>query len=124
MKDYLENGSVVKTGKEIDSVLRKIVALLKPLDLQTVILFGSCANGNWNHDSDIDLYLVTKDEFIPKNFEQKMKIKTRAAMALRDIQKEYDIDLIVHTKTMSEEFRRNGSLFSNDIFSRGLKLYG
>ena len=50
---------------DIENIKSDIVIRLKPLDLDQIILFGSYAYGTPNEDSDIDLYVVTKDEFIP-----------------------------------------------------------
>ncbi|MDO8454318.1 MAG: nucleotidyltransferase domain-containing protein, partial [Sulfurimonas sp.] len=53
---------------DIEVLKHEIVEKLKPLDLDKIILFGSYAYGTPNEDSDIDLYVVTKDEFIPQSF--------------------------------------------------------
>ena len=50
-----------------------IVERLKPLNPDNVILFGSYDNGTANEDSDIDLYVVTNDDFMPQNFREKNK---------------------------------------------------
>jgi len=55
----------------IEELKHEIVERLKPLDPEKVILFGSYAYGTPNEDSDIDLYVVTKDKFIPQNFNEK-----------------------------------------------------
>ncbi|SMP87795.1 Nucleotidyltransferase domain-containing protein [Epsilonproteobacteria bacterium SCGC AD-308-E02] len=51
---------------DIEALKHEIVERLKPLDLDKIILFGSYAYGTPNEDSDIDLYVVTKDDFIPQ----------------------------------------------------------
>jgi predicted nucleotidyltransferase len=109
---------------DIEDLKVQIVGRLKPLDPLMIILFGSCAQGTWNEQSDIDLYIVTKDDFIPKSFHQKMEIKMDAANALNDLQKHIDFDLIVHTKMMSEHFMQNKSVFASEIFAKGIRLYG
>jgi len=48
-------------------------------------LFGSYAYGTPNEDSDIDLYVVTKDEFMPQSFREKMNIKLKVANAIDSI---------------------------------------
>ena len=49
---------------------RDILQKLKPLDLDHVILFGSYAYGTPTEDSDIDLYVVTKDDYVPESFKE------------------------------------------------------
>jgi len=56
---------------EIESIKLEIIKRLEPLNLDKVILFGSYAYGTPNIDSDIDLYVVTKDEYTPQNWKEK-----------------------------------------------------
>ncbi|RUM73183.1 MAG: hypothetical protein DSZ11_06455 [Sulfurovum sp.] len=56
---------------EIESIKLEIIKCLEPLNLDKVILFGSYAYGTPNIDSDIDLYVVTKDEYTPQNWKEK-----------------------------------------------------
>ena len=71
----------------IEKLKKDIVNKLKPLELQQITLFGSFAYGEPNKDSDIDLYVVTSDDFIPKNYAQSMSIRLRVANALEELQK-------------------------------------
>jgi len=106
-----------------DKLKKEILDRLWPLDPDKIILFGSHAWGEPDEDSDIDMYVVTKDEYIPKNFKEKMDIKAAFAEALRDIRKKNPIDLIVHTKTMHRRFLEMGSMFSRDLRQKGIVLY-
>ncbi len=47
--------------KDLDTIKQSIIDRLKPLQLNKVILFGSYADENPTDDSDVDLYVVTKD---------------------------------------------------------------
>jgi len=69
------------------------------------------------------MYIVTKDEYIPKNFKEKMDVKATFVEAIRDIRKENPIDLIVHTKTMHRRFLEIGSMFSRHLMQKGILLY-
>lgn len=42
---------------DIEELKWEILERFQPLDLERVILFGSCARGNPTEDSDIDLYV-------------------------------------------------------------------
>ena len=57
----------------------KVIALVRdaliPLHVKKIILFGSYAKGTPHQDSDIDLFVVTDDDFIPGSFAQKMEVK-------------------------------------------------
>ena len=56
---------------DIESLKAQIAARLAPLEPQKVILFGSYAYGTPDENSDIDLYVVTKDDFVPQNWKEK-----------------------------------------------------
>jgi predicted nucleotidyltransferase len=117
----VKKGVVVLNIEEIKS---EIVDRLKPLSPDKIILFGSYAYGTPNDDSDIDLYVVTNDEFMPQNWREKMQIKLKFSKALRDIREHYDIDLITHTKKMYEKFLELDSMFSREILTKGQIIYG
>lgn len=108
----------------IDDIKKKIVEQLYPLDIESVTLFGSYAYGIPHKDSDIDLYVVTKDSFIPQTYQEKMAIKLKVAKALTNLQEIIPIDIITHTKKMHEEFRKANSSFSKEILQNGIKIYG
>ncbi len=105
-----------------DSIKNEIIENLRTIDPQRVILFGSYAYGTPNIDSDIDLYVVTKENFIPENFEQNLQVKKKVYMALSNFRKKYASDIIVHTMPVHERFIEIGSSFSKEIFQRGIIL--
>jgi predicted nucleotidyltransferase len=93
------------------------------LDVSKVILFGSYARGTQSKDSDIDLLVVTNDDFIFDSFAQKMKTKIKISQALDSLRKHADIDLIVHTKPMYEKFLQLNSVFKKEVLSSGIIIY-
>ncbi len=101
---------------------KRIVEALKPLDPEGVFLFGSYARGNPGKDSDIDLYVITKDEFMPQSFTEKNAIYLNVARKLYDIEKEIPVDLIVHTREMNRRFIEMGGGFSRNIVDEGIRL--
>jgi uncharacterized protein len=106
-----------KIKKEI---LKRLTERLK---VYKVILFGSFAAGMAGVDSDIDLLVVTDDDFMPQTFEDNLKNYLKVSSVLRDIKKEVTIDLIVHTKPMHEKFNKLGSMFSREVAKGGEVLY-
>ena len=99
-----------------------VVEKLKPLNVSEIILFGSYAYGKPNEDSDVDLYVVTNDEFIPENFQENNQLYLKVSRQIRELRKIVAIDLIVHSKKMNELFKEtNSSFFKNDI-QRGIHL--
>jgi len=105
---------------DIEELKREILERLRPLDPERVILFGSYAYGNPTEDSDIDLYVVTKDDFVPRNFQEKANLRLKVSELLLDLRLKYPMDLIVHTRPMYEAFRNAGGAFAEEIFQRGV----
>ncbi len=109
---------------DIETIKLEILKRLEPLNLNQVILFGSYAYGTPHRDSDIDLYVVTNDDYIPQNFEERMNLKLTVSKAVKDLQKIIPIDIITHTKKMHEKFVEINSSFSREILQNGVKIYG
>ncbi|WP_027390035.1 nucleotidyltransferase domain-containing protein [Chrysiogenes arsenatis] len=107
---------------DIEELKPLIIERLKPLNPDKIILFGSYAYGTPNEDSDIDLYVVTKDDFIPTSWEEKSKISRKFSKKLRDLRASVAIDIIVHTKKMNEKFIELGSSFSYEVMKKGKVL--
>ena len=101
----------------------RISEALRPLDPEKVILFGSYAWGQPTEDSDIDLYVVTQDDFMPATYEERIRNHLKVSSLLRQINREVAIDLIVHTKPMHDAFLRLNSLFARELMSQGQVLY-
>lgn len=103
-----------------EDIKNQIIEALRPLDPEKAILFGSYANGTPHKDSDIDLYIVTKDDFIPKNFKEKMDIKLKYVKQIRSLREKFPIDLIVNTKKMNEKFLIINSSFCKELSDKGI----
>lgn len=100
-----------------------LVENLKSTQPEKIILFGSYAYGNPNEDSDLDILVVTGENYIPSCFAEKSKIYLRVASAISDIKKEFPVDLIVHTKEMHQKFIETNSLFARELLTKGKVLY-
>ncbi len=105
-----------------DNIRTEIIEALKNMDPEKVILFGSYAWGNPDSDSDIDLYVVTKDDFMPNNWREKNEIYLKISRQIRRIRSKVPIDLIVHTKQMNQKFVELDSSFSREICQNGISL--
>jgi predicted nucleotidyltransferase len=111
------------TIKLTDELETRIKDTLTPLHPEKVILFGSYAWGQPTEDSDIDLYVVTQDDFIPATYEERMQSYLKVASRLRELNKRVPIDLIVHTKPMHDAFIQLDSMFAREVMTRGHVLY-
>lgn len=106
----------------IEELKPQIIERLKPLNPNKVILFGSYAYGTPTEDSDIDLYVVTNDNFLPNSWREKMDIVLKVSEQIKEIRQKIAIDLIVHTKAMNEKFIEMDSMFSRKILRDGVPL--
>ncbi len=100
----------------------RISEALKPLQPEAVILFGSYAWGQPTEDSDIDLYVVTQDDFMPATWRQRRDVVRGVSNRILDLRMRYPIDLLVHTKPMHREFIARNSSFARQIMSEGRRL--
>lgn len=108
----------------LDKALQQeILERLKPLQPEKVILFGSYAYGEPTKDSDIDLLVVTNDNFVPCSFQENMQIRLKVSNAILPLRLRYPTDLIVHTKPVHQRFVELNSLFAKDIVDKGVILY-
>ena len=107
------------TSKELTLILER----LKKLNPYKVILFGSFAYGQPDRDSDVDLIVVTNEEYFPANYQEKSDLYLKVSNALTDIAGKIPIDLIVYTKSMYRKFVQMGSLFSKEVVQKGVVLY-
>ncbi|MBN1115397.1 MAG: nucleotidyltransferase domain-containing protein [Oligoflexia bacterium] len=108
---------------EIESIKKQIVEVLLPLKPLKIILFGSYAYGTPGLNSDLDLYIVTNDAFIPSSFSEKNRIRLKIAKKLYSVMEQVSLDLIVHTKGMYAKFLESDSMFSRTVINKGIVLY-
>ncbi len=106
-----------------ESYIEQIKSELVKLDPYMVLLFGSFAYGKPNENSDIDLLVVTNDNFIPENFKEHSMIYLRVSKAIRPVKKQIVVDLIVYTLPMYEKFIEQNSSFAFEITNRGRIIY-
>lgn len=104
----------------INLIIDKLKNTINPYK---VILFGSYAYGNTTKDSDIDILIVTNDNYYPKNYSEKMDRYLKVSKILSQFKKEIQIDIIVHTIPMHKRFIELGSMFSKEILKNGKVLY-
>jgi predicted nucleotidyltransferase len=106
-----------------EKYIQDIVERIKKEMPVKIILFGSYANGEATEDSDIDILVVTNDEQMPANYAEKSKIYLRIARSISEIQRQFPVDLIVHTKAMHKKFIETDSLFARELLLKGKVMY-
>ncbi len=105
-----------------DELRNQISEALRPAHPEKVVLFGSYAWGQPTEDSDIDLYVVTRDDFMPSTWKQRRDVVRSISNRILDLRTRYPIDLLVHTRPVHREFVERESSFSRQIMSEGIRL--
>ena len=101
----------------IEKLKNEIVELLKPLNPEKIILFGSYAYGTPTEDSDLDICVIKK------SFVSKMREKSKIRKALKGIKISKDILLETNEYFMSHSDKNwiNTALY--DVRHKGEILY-
>lgn len=100
-----------------------IVERIKTESPDKIILFGSYAYGVPDDNSDIDILVVTSDESMPVDYNEKSRIYLKLVRSIYEIKKQFPVDLIVHTRPMHKKFLETGSMFAREVMTKGKILY-
>ncbi len=106
-----------------NNYIQQIKEILCKYNPYLILLFGSYAYGTPDEDSDIDILVVTQDNFIPQTFKEHTKIYMKISSAIRPVKKQIAIDLIVHTLPMYQKFIKQNSSFAHEITNQGKIIY-
>jgi len=105
-------GLTVSVGKALRPAIQKIV---RELDPEKIVLFGSYAYGTPNQHSDVDLLVVMKTA---------ASIKDRSwAVSRLLLPRPFPVDILVKTPEELEESLKAGDFFLKEILTRGKVLY-
>ena len=96
--------------------ISKIIAATVPVE--AIYLFGSYANGTHNKDSDIDLYVVFKDEMKMRELDA----ITAISMAISPFKK-MSMDILGLKQNRFDD-RKLYATLERKIVREGVKLYG
>ncbi|MCC6297791.1 MAG: nucleotidyltransferase domain-containing protein [Anaerolineales bacterium] len=102
-------------AETLPQAIDRIVRALKP---EKIILFGSYADGDPTHDSDVDLLVIMKTR-------KKRSERYRAVSSLL-LPRQFPVDIIVKTPKEYEEAMKGGkdnSFFIREIAKKGKVLY-
>ena len=103
--------------------LQQLTEKLKEINPYMILLFGSHAHGTLKEDSDIDLLVVTNDDFIPQTYDERIKLQLSVSKHIFEIAIQVPVDLIVYTLPMYKRFIELNSSFAKEITTNGVILY-
>ncbi|MDR2706568.1 MAG: nucleotidyltransferase domain-containing protein [Planctomycetaceae bacterium] len=104
---------------KIQNELNKIRdIIINTVPVEQIYLFGSYAYGTPNEDSDLDIYVVLKDDVAIRELE----IMDMIGVALYK-KKSIAVDILVLKKSRFL-YRVSGLTLEREIFTKGIKIYG
>lgn len=106
----------------IETLKKEVVERLLGIDPKQIVIFGSYAHGTPAEDSDVDVYVVTKEQSIPQNYHEKREMVRKVSRLLIDLRQRIGIDLLVHTDSMNKKFYAHNSSFAREIQEKGIHL--
>ena len=102
----------ILTEEFLEEIVRRIVKAVQP---EKIILFGSYAWGKPNKDSDVDLFIIKETDNTRK---------TAMEIDRSIFPRPFPIDLLVYTPKKAEKsVNENRNLFVEDILRNGKILY-
>lgn len=106
-----------------DKIINSITETLKDEGVEKIILFGSYAYGIPTEDSDLDIIVITTDNYMPATNREKMELHHKYNLLIKKFRRYIPIDMMVYTKLMYEKLLESGSLFTNEINQKGKVIY-
>lgn len=95
--------------------VQKVVRCLKRYNPERIIIFGSCARGDADEQSDVDVVVIKQTD---KRFLERL---IEVAKYLdNDLGK---VDVFVYTREEFEEMRQRGNPFIEKVVSEGRVIY-
>jgi predicted nucleotidyltransferase len=107
----------------MDTKIKDELEIIKNIIVQTVpveqiYLFGSYAYGTPGENSDLDIYVVLKDDAPYRELE----VMDMIGLALYK-KKSHPLDLLVLKKARFDD-RQGAVTLEHEVFNKGIKLYG
>lgn len=118
-----ESPAPTPTQPDTSQFARHIIERLQGIGVRKIILFGSQVWGEPHSDSDLDVLVVLEDAEDPKTSAEKGALYRRVSRPLRDLQREWPLDLLVHSEGMHRNFRARDSAFVRKVLEEGEVIY-
>jgi predicted nucleotidyltransferase len=101
-----------------ETLPQAVIKIVRELNPEKIVLFGSYAHGNPTHDSDVDLLVIMETDGNKKD--------RYRAVSMQLYPRQFPVDIIVKTPKEIEEAMRGGkdnSFFIREIMKKGKVLY-
>ena len=100
--------------REIEQIKDRLVRQLSPMK---IYLFGSFAEGTSNDGSDVDIYIIVKDDA-----ENLVDLTVDAYKSIRSVRSRA-VDIVIGTESGFEK-RKHRAGIENEVMNKGVLLYG
>lgn len=100
---------------ELENLLKEIYTVS---GLNSIYLFGSYAYGEPTEDSDLDICIITDDKS-----KRKIEIMKLIRKAIAKVQS-MSVDILIYYSDEFNERAKSNCTLENQIFHKGVKLYG
>ena len=100
--------------REIEQIKDRLVRQLSPMK---IYLFGSFAEGTANDGSDVDIYIIVKDDA-----ENLVDLTADAYKSIRSVRSRA-VDIVIGTESGFEK-RKHRAGIENEVMNKGVLLYG
>ena len=113
----MEESSLIKPDIINDEMLFLIIhKIIEVIDPEQIILFGSYAQGNYDHTSDLDLAVIVNNS---------SEVRYRRAIPIRLALSKiiFPMDVVVFTKQEIEDWAGVRQAFSSTIMETGKVIY-
>jgi predicted nucleotidyltransferase len=104
-------------------VLNQLVEKLKAADPYKIVLFGSYAKGTATPESDIDLMIILDNDYISKDYSEKLERNWEVKKLVLDINYQYPMDFKIYSKAEFKNLKNKGSFFIREIEKTGKTIY-
>jgi len=106
-----------------NTVIDNLISSLKSSDPLKIILFGSCAKGNPNENSDIDLMVILDNNHVSKTYEERLNKRISIRNLVLDINRKMPLDILVYSKEELNIIKKQGNYFIDEIEKTGKVIY-
>jgi len=107
----------------VEQIINGITDTLKIEGVDKIILFGSHAYGNPTENSDLDIIVVTTDNYMPATNREKMELHHKYNLLIKKFRRVIPIDMLVYTKLTYQKLLESKSMFTLEINQKGKILY-
>ena len=117
-ENFMIKQKFMKNHNYIDLLLEA----LKGADPYKIMLFGSCANGTTNENSDIDIVVILDNNDVAKTYEERLNKKLLISRLVRNINYKVPLDILVYSKEY-KIVKNAGNYFIDEIENTGKIIY-